>query len=424
MKITRTIGRDVTVKADERSLSNLNTLVIGATGTGKTRGYVSPNISAADTESMVIIDSKLNLYKKHMRELKNKGYRVELIDLCCTSNSSVGYNPLDMIRKDQKSKTVRTDDINELADWICSDDEFHDSNDPFWQLASRQYISACIHLCFHILPDDEHDLTIVGKLLNLMNQPEWSELINEAELNDPEAFEVLFDRTVRTTRKAERMHASISGIAGTAMALYTWDDCDKLYSAPVRFNPASLGDTKTALFINVPDHDHSKTPIVRLFFSQCIKVLLDHADSCPKSRLKIPVHLYCDDIGASFVIPHLPELLSITRSRGISVSLILQNWGQLEAKYGSHSASTIAGNCSIAAYLGGTDIETPRYFSEKANMPLDKITGMPLNYELVLIQGQKPFFTRKHNADDYRPVEYSPEKHEHERSNDYGKEAS
>jgi len=429
----RIIGKNLTVSADERALSNLNTLIIGSTGAGKTRGYVSPNISAAESESMIVLDSKLNLYNKHKDELERKGYQVELIDLCNLPGSTIGYNPTDFLRMG-KNGSPKHDDVAELAGMLCSKD-FQDGKDPFWHTAATEYITACIHLCLHILPTEEHTLSYVNKILKLIERPEWNALIEVAESSDPDCFEVEFNKTIASTRVAEKMLASIIGVAQSAMSLYTWDECEELYSREKRINFTDLGERKTTVFVNVPDHDFGKSQIVSLFFSQAVKALLDHADSQPGSRLKVPVHLYADDIGASFCIPHLPELLSITRSRGLSLSLILQNWGQLEAAYGPHQASTIAGNCSTIVYLSSTDIETPRWFSEKTNMPVERILVMHMDTELVCLQGQKPFFAKKHNADDYRPVAFVDEpclepitglerETNDERSDNDGKEAS
>ena len=409
-KPERIIGKDLKITADERSLSNLNTLVIGATGAGKTRGYVSPNISASTVESMVVIDSKLNLYHKHKDELEAKGYRVELIDLVNLDNSSIGYNPLDFVRTCGEHGIAKPDDVKELAEFIVSDERFHSDRDPLWENAARQYVVACLSLCFHILPDEEHTLTTVSKLLSYMDQPAWDTFIQKAEQDDPECLEVIIDREIREGRVTEKMHASIVNIAKIALNHFTWDEANKLYTMPQRIRFADLGDSKMAFFINVSDHDYSKTPLVTMFFSQCIKELLDHADRQKSCRLRVPVHLYCDDIGATFVIPHLPELMSITRSRRISLSLIMQSWSQLLKKYGQYDASTIAGNSSVIVYLGSSELESPKFLSEKANIPLDKLTGMKSDTQFVCIHGQKPFFCKKYIKDDLKEVVFDTEK--------------
>ncbi|MCR4689704.1 MAG: type IV secretory system conjugative DNA transfer family protein [Saccharofermentans sp.] len=403
-KPVRVVGKGLKLVADERSISNLNALVIGGTGAGKTRGYVSPNISQASNESMVIIDSKLNLFKRHKEELESKGYIVELIDLVKLGNSTIGYNPLDFVRYPEGRNTAKLDDIREIAGFILPDDDFRDQGDPFWSCSAKQLVTACLALCFHILPEEERNFLTVSKLLRLLSKPEWDRLIHEACIDDPDCFEVQYDKEIQNIKTAEKMCASIIGIATTGMGQFTWDDADMLYCNTRRINFSDLGEHKTALFINSPDHCYEKTPIVRIFFAQCIKELLDYADSRSNSRLKIPVHLYCDDIGANFVIPHLPELLSITRSRGVSVSLILQSWSQLVEKYGLSGASTVAGNCSIVMCLGTSDNETPDFFAKRANLLPESISGMPIDTELLCIQGKKPFFTKKTIADDLKPV--------------------
>lgn len=182
--------------------------------------------------------------------------------------------------------------------------------------------------------------------------------------------------------------------------------------------------------MNVPDHDYSKVALVRLFFSQCLKSLLDHADKQKNSMLKEKVHIFCDDIGANFVIPHLPELISVTRSRGISLSLMLQSVDQLYSKYGIYDANVIIANCSSMVLLAGnTDYDTANFFSNKANKPIERIIDMSLTSELVCLQN-KCFFATKHNEEDFRPIEYTEEpaaeleRDYDERGDDYEKEAS
>ena len=391
----RIIAKWIKVSASDRRLNNLNCLVIGSSGSGKTSNYTSVNITNSNGESFIVTDSKLNLYNKHKKELIRKGYDVQLIDLCNISNSSIGYNPLDFIRTKGKSGRAVTDDITELA-YLLASEEIHSKNEVFWENAARQYIKCCLALCFHILPDDEHDLTYIGRLLDSLGIPdEWNALIKEAYDDDPDCCEVRINKQIEASRNADKMTSSIIGIAQSAMNQFLFENVSEIYRNPKRIRFSDLGERKSCVFINVPDHDQSKTAIVRLFFSQCIKSLLDHADSMKDSRLKVPVHLYCDDIGANFVIPHLPELLSITRSRGISISLMLQSYSQLLSKYGEYDAETIVSNCAVTIFMGGQDLKSPRFISELANKPLEQILGMPRDTEIVCIQGQSSVFAQK-----------------------------
>ena len=402
----RILAKDVMISADERALANLNCLLIGASGMGKTRGYVSPNIAASENESMIVLDSKLNLYKKHKTELEEKGYKVDLIDLVDLSRSTCGYNPLSYVRTVGEHGQAKADDVKEIAQFIAADDLIGDKHDPLWHTAARNYIAACISLAFHVLPEEDHTLTQVNKLLSLIDQPAWAELIAEAEADDPECLEVIIDQEIRTESVAEKMSASIQGIAKNAMGHFVWDEANELYNCENQIRFSDLGDRKMAVFVNVPDHDFSKGPLLSMFFSQCIKDLLDHADQASNSRLRHPVHLYCDDIGSSFCLPHLPELLSVIRSRSVSISLIVQSWTQIVDRYGLYAAMSIAGNCSIVSYLGGMELESPKFLSERADIPPAKIMSMAMDTELLLIQCQKPCFVKKTNAEDYKPLEF------------------
>lgn len=263
-KPIRILAKNVTVKADERALQNLNILCVGSTGSGKTRSFVSPNISAS-TESMVVIDSKLNLFRKHKDDLKTKGYQIELIDLCNLSNSTIGYNPLDMIRiKDDNS--VFIDDVKELASFICADEEFQNLRDGFWQSASRDYISACISMAIRLLIPKEHNLTYVSKILNYINSPEWNTLIAEAKLTGgSDCLEVTVSRQIQDGLIADRMGSSILAMCKSAIQLFNWEGSSELYSMKRRIKFTDLGETKTAVFLNVPDHDYSKVALKDYF---------------------------------------------------------------------------------------------------------------------------------------------------------------
>ena len=200
MNIKRIIGKDLAITADERSISNFNQLVIGSTGSGKTR-LVSSNISASSSESMVVIDSKLNLFRQHRKNLETKGYQVELIDLVDLDKSTIGYNPLDFIKTVGDKASV--DDIRELAGFIVADD-FSSKVDKYWETSAREYISCCISLCMHILLEEEHNLVYVGKILDMIDTPEWNQLIEIARNDDPECFEVKINKQIMTGRKAEK----------------------------------------------------------------------------------------------------------------------------------------------------------------------------------------------------------------------------
>ena len=416
-KPVRILSKDIKITADERSLSNLNCTIIGATGAGKTRSFVSPNISAAENESMIVLDSKLNLYKKHKAELESKGYKVELIDLVDLTRSTIGYNPLDYVRTVGDHGQAKVDDVREIASFIASDNMVGSTKEPFWHQTAREYIAASISLAFHTLVPEEINLKTVNKLLSLIDQPEWAVLIAEAKEDDPECLEVEINDQLITYRVTEKTHASILGIAKTAMTHFIWDEANELYCSEKRIKFSDLGDKKMAVFVNVPDHDFSKGPILSLFFSQCLKELLDHADRASNSRLRHPVHIIADDIASHFAIPHLPELISIIRSRGISLTLVLQSISQLSACYGESGAMTIIGNCSIVAFLGSMELDSPNMLSLKANIPVDKITSMRMTEELLLIQGRKPIFAKKYNAEDYTEINFI-DQHEEQPSRD------
>ena len=146
------------------------------------------------------------------------------------------------------------------------------------------------------------------------------------------------------------------------------------------------------LFLTVSDSDRTKDVLVNMLYSQALSTLMQCADQNPKHRLEMPVRLILDDFAAGAVIPDFDNIISVIRSREISVSVIIQSVTQLYDKYGVYKAATILNNCDHMIYLGGQDLDTAEYVARRTNKTLSSIIEQPLNATYLLERGRKAVY--------------------------------
>ena len=160
-----------------------------------------------------------------------------------------------------------------------------------------------------------------------------------------------------------------------------------------------MGREKTALFLTISDTDRSLDGLAGIFMTQALQILCKSADhDYPKHCLPVPVRIYLDDFATNLFIPDFDKIISVIRSREIYVSVILQSLTQLDALYGMPCARTIINNCDQQIYLGGQDIETAGYISERINKTVNSVLTMPLDKMYVFIRGRAPMETRKYGS--------------------------
>lgn len=362
---------------------NNNDLCIAPSGGGKTTSYVLPNVLNA-TESMVVVDTKGNLYRKTADRLRNKGYNVLLLDFTDLQHSPVGYNPLDYVRRDENGEP-NEQDIMTVTSAILPDEAV--DHDPFWSRISRLVLESA--LAYELEYTCDTTLTSVADMLAELCTGRFDRLFAEIGEINPDSLCYRRYAMWRNMRQAEKMTASVAGIVGEALAVLTSRGARGLYDNPTRVNFYDLADQKTAVFLNVSDSDPSQYKLVSLFYTQVLHILCDYADRRPGSRLPIPVRLYLDDFASNLVIPAFQKTITVIRSREISVSIMLQSLSQLNAMYGEENAKTIIGNCDHCLLLGCSDVDTARYFSVKANVSLHRILDMGLDSAWLFERGSK-----------------------------------
>jgi type IV secretion system protein VirD4 len=393
---TRILGKDIYVENDGyKTQLNGNDLIVGGSGTGKTRGIVRPGIYYSQ-ESLIITDTKGNLKEDFQEHLEKQGYEVCDIDFTNTIHNKIGYNPLDFIHYDPETDRYNEQDISTVSLCICP---VENRDDIFWDTAARIYIEAIIGYVLEGLPKEEHTMASVARLADMMGTETFRKLFQELYEVNPNSYAVRRYREMMVTSKAERTDASIKCIVLEKLNPITFDGLLQMYENPVRIDFNTIGTKKKAVFLEVSDTDRSMDRLVSLFYLQALHTLCRYADTQTKEhRLPVPVRFILDDFASGTPVPHMDNILSVCRSRNISCSIIIQSISQLCSRYGEFCSSTIINNCDHLVYLGSQDSMTASLIADKANKTVSTILSLPLNKSIVFERGKEPVITDKYDG--------------------------
>ena len=351
---------------------NNNILVLGCSGSGKTRNHLKPNLMQCQG-SYIVLDTKGSLYDEMGAYLALQGYKVDQLDFT-TMGGTCGYDPLHQVRIENGKPNQQ--DIIAIASAICPKEA--QQSDPFWGLAAANYLSSDIAYVFEALPEREWSMASVIKLFE-SGTGKIQHLFNDLVMHNPDSYAAsLFNRS-KATCGAEKMHSSILGIIAANLLPFGFKGALDSYANPNRIDFSSFGREKRALFVTVDDIDHSLEGLTSLFIEQAFTRLCSSADrDYTEHRLPIPVRFILDDF-ANLNIPHIDDMLAVIRSREISATIICQTVSQLEARYGTAAANSIIGNCDRQLLLAVQDEATARYFSLRANKPAFALLETPAN---------------------------------------------
>ena len=339
---------------------NLNVLVCGGSGAGKTRFYAKPNIMQANT-SFIILDPKGELLRDTGHLLEKQGYDIKVLDLINMEKSDC-YNPFEYIHGDNDIQRLVTNIFKNTTP------KGSQSNDPFWDQAASMLLKALVSFLHYEAPPEEQNFSMV---LDLIRQGEVSE--EQADLISP--LDELFERleAEKPDHIALKYYRSYhSGSAKTLKSIQI-----TLLARLEKFNLSSLaaltatdemeldkiGDKKTAVFALIPENDTSFNFVVGMLYTQLFQQLYYQADFVHGGRLPVHVHFVMDEFANIALPDDFDKLLATMRSREISVSIIIQNMAQLKALFEKQWES-IVGNCDEFLYLGGNEQSTHKYVSE------------------------------------------------------------
>lgn len=381
---SRILADNVTVSNDTwKTRLNNNDLVIGGTGAGKTRGYIRPNIERSMNESIVVADTKGNLYDLYKDLLRKRGYRVYNIDFKNIGETEVGYNPLDYIRKNSAGRYL-DQDIIRLGSFLIPSDQ---SLDPFWENSAQNFINCATALMLETCEEEDINMNTLFEYADMLNTPEFASVIDEVREEGKGSYAVKCYRQVEDTRDSDKTMSSILSVMRASISLYEANDVMKLFMHDNQLRFETLGEEKTALFLTISDSDRSMDNIVNLMYTNMFNALIDHADKQKDSRLKVPVHFYMDDFATNTRIPDFDNLISVIRSREISVSIIVQNLEQLVKCYPSGSTTIIA-NCDHMLVLSAHDQPTADYVAKRIGKMTTNVMNLPADKAILIEAGK------------------------------------
>lgn len=339
---------------------NLNTVVIGGSGAGKTRFYAKPNIMQCNT-SFVVLDPKGEIIRSVGHLLEDNDYVIKVIDLIDMSKS-LGYNPFHYIRSDKDVLKLITNLIRNTTPKGSS------TNDPFWEKSETALLEALMLYLYHYAPEDEQNITMIMEMLNYAEVKEdeedyespLDELFKRLEIIDSNSLALKQYKIYK--QAAGKTAKSILISVGVRLAAFNLEELASL----TRFDEMELeqiGERKTALFAIIPDNDSTFNFIVGMLYTQLFQMLYYQADYVHGGELPVPVHFLMDEFANVALPDEFDKLLSTMRSRQIFVSIILQNLAQIKALY-KDSWESIVGNCDELYYLGGNEQSTHKYISK------------------------------------------------------------
>lgn len=411
---------------------NLNVLVIGGSGAGKTRFYGKPNVMQCNS-SYVILDPKGEILRDTGNLLEKKGYKIKVLDLVNTKKSHC-YNPFVYIKDDN--------DIQKLVGNLfkSTTPKGSQSQDPFWDISASMLLSALFYYLKHEAPEEEQNFSMASEMLRAGKPKEEEEyespldiLFKRLEYKNPNHIAVKYYKDYHSG--AGRTLKSIIVTLASKLEKFNLDAIEGI----TKFDELELdklGTEKIALFAIIPDNSTDFNFLVSILYTQIFQVLYYKADYEYGGALPIPVHFVMDEF-ANVALPNdFEKILSTMRSRNISVSIILQNLSQLKALF-EKSWESIIGNCDEFLYLGGNEHSSYKYVSEllgKETIDINtygRSTGHSGNYStnyqqtgrelltpdevrmldndnaILLIRGEKPIIDKKYNILEHPNVKYT-----------------
>lgn len=402
---------------------NLNTIVIGGSGAGKTRFYGKPNIMQCNT-SFVILDPKGEILRDTGYLLEKESYVIKIVDLINMDKSHC-YNPFEYIYDDKDVLKLITNLIRNTTP------KGSQTMDPFWEKSETALLEALCLFLLHEAPKEEQNFTMVMEMIAAAEVREDDEdyvspldrLFNDLERKNPMSLAVkqynIYKQAAGKTAK------SILISVGVRLAAFNLDSIASMTSTD-ELELEKVGERKTAIFAVIPDNDSAFNFLVGMLYTQLFQTLYYQADIVHSGELPVPVHFLMDEFANVALPDEFDKLLSTMRSRQIFVSIIIQNLAQIKALY-KDAWESIVGNCDELYYLGGNEQSTHKFMSEylgketldtntygkssgksgsystnyqqagRELLTADEVRLLDNDYALLFIRGERPIFDKKYD---------------------------
>ena len=418
------LSQNVRIGLDgRRHRRNLNTLVIGGSGAGKTRFFGKPNLMQCNT-SFVVLDPKGEQLRDVGNLLEKEGYVIKVVDLI-NMNRSHCYNPFRYIKDDKDVLKLITNLIRNTTP------KGSQTNDPFWEKSETALLEAlCLYL-LHEAPEEEQNFTMVMEMIAAAEvkeddeeyQSPLDELFERLEIRNPNSLALKQYKIYK--QAAGKTAKSILISVGVRLSAFNLESIANL-TATDELELDLVGERKTAIFAVIPDNDSTFNFLIGMLYTQLFQMLYYQADIVHGGALPVPVHFLMDEFANVALPDEFDKLLSTMRSRLIFVSIIIQNLAQIKGLY-KDSWESIVGNCDTLYYLGGNEQSTHKFMSEylgketldtntygkssgrsgnystnyqQAGRELltpDEVRLLDNDYGLLFIRGERPVFDKKYD---------------------------
>lgn len=418
------LSQNVRIGLDgRRHRINLNTLVIGGSGAGKTRFFGKPNLMQCNT-SFVVLDPKGEQLRDVGNLLEKEGYVIKVVDLI-NMNRSHCYNPFRYIKDDKDVLKLITNLIRNTTP------KGSQTNDPFWEKSETALLEAlCLYL-LHEAPEEEQNFTMVMEMIAAAEvkeddeeyQSPLDELFERLEIRNPNSLALKQYKIYK--QAAGKTAKSILISVGVRLSAFNLESIASL-TATDELELDLVGERKTAIFAVIPDNDSTFNFLIGMLYTQLFQMLYYQADIVHGGALPVPVHFLMDEFANVALPDEFDKLLSTMRSRLIFVSIIIQNLAQIKGLY-KDSWESIVGNCDTLYYLGGNEQSTHKFMSEylgketldtntygkssgrsgnystnyqQAGRELltpDEVRLLDNDYGLLFIRGERPVFDKKYD---------------------------
>ena len=418
------LSQNVRIGLDgRRHRRNLNTLVIGGSGAGKTRFFGKPNLMQCNT-SFVVLDPKGEQLRDVGNLLEKEGYVIKVVDLI-NMNRSHCYNPFRYIKDDKDVLKLITNRIRNTTP------KGSQTNDPFWEKSETALLEAlCLYL-LHEAPEEEQNFTMVMEMIAAAEvkeddeeyQSPLDELFERLEIRNPNSLALKQYKIYK--QAAGKTAKSILISVGVRLSAFNLESIASL-TATDELELDLVGERKTAIFAVIPDNDSTFNFLIGMLYTQLFQMLYYQADIVHGGALPVPVHFLMDEFANVALPDEFDKLLSTMRSRLIFVSIIIQNLAQIKGLY-KDSWESIVGNCDTLYYLGGNEQSTHKFMSEylgketldtntygkssgrsgnystnyqQAGRELltpDEVRLLDNDYGLLFIRGERPVFDKKYD---------------------------
>ena len=418
------LSQNVLIGLDgRRHRRNLNTLVIGGSGAGKTRFFGKPNLMQCNT-TFVVLDPKGEQLRDVGNLLEKEGYVIKVVDLI-NMNRSHCYNPFRYIKDDKDVLKLITNLIRNTTP------KGSQTNDPFWEKSETALLEAlCLYL-LHEAPEEEQNFTMVMEMIAAAEvkeddeeyQSPLDELFERLEIRNPNSLALKQYKIYK--QAAGKTAKSILISVGVRLSAFNLESIASL-TATDELELDLVGERKTAIFAVIPDNDSTFNFLIGMLYTQLFQMLYYQADIVHGGALPVPVHFLMDEFANVALPDEFDKLLSTMRSRLIFVSIIIQNLAQIKGLY-KDSWESIVGNCDTLYYLGGNEQSTHKFMSEylgketldtntygkssgrsgnystnyqQAGRELltpDEVRLLDNDYGLLFIRGERPVFDKKYD---------------------------